>query len=155
MSVRLFSKFIMASIVYFVIGTLWMATHTHLPEPTQTLAAEIYNSSWIHLLVVGWLTLMAIGAVYYLVPTALNEKLFSERLGNIHFWVTNIAMVIGLVLWNVLAYTIDPFLAANQPVPQAMAHAMPLPLLVDLTNYVGWAAQLLFAYNIARTFARK
>jgi len=145
----------MASIIYFVIGSFWMAVHLHLPVPTQTLSSEIYNSSWIHLLVVGWLTLMAIGAVYYLVPTALNRQLFSERLGNLHFWVTNMAMLISLVLWNVLAFTIDPLLAASQPVPQAMAHSMPLPLLVDLTNYVGWAVQLVFAYNIARTFTRK
>jgi len=151
MSKRLMTHFVAASIVYYVIGTFWMAAHRSLPSPTQDLSHEIFTGSWNHLLLVGWLSLAAIGVIYYVVPTATNKQLYSERLGNVHFWLTNILMVLVFILENYLAFAIDPLLAAKMSIPQIMMQIMPLPIVVDILTYAAWIVQFVFVYNIART----
>lgn len=154
MSVRLLSRFVAASIVYGLVGLFWMATHRYLPEPTQALPAEIWGSLWGHVLLIGWLSFVAMGVIYYLIPTALNKKLYSERLGQVHFWLSNVTVILTVILEGYLVFAIDPLFAAGLPVPDIFARVMPLPIVVDVVGWVGWAVQLLFAYNIARTFTR-
>jgi cbb3-type cytochrome oxidase subunit 1 len=151
----LLSKFVIAGMFYFLVGTFWMATHRSLPAPTQTFARTIFSTTWVHLLTVGWLSLLGMGVIYYLVPSATGKQLFSERLGNIHFWATNAALVLSFIVANVLAFSIDPLLARQVPIPQAILQVMPLPIIFDILNYFGWAVQLLFVYNIGRTLAKK
>lgn len=53
----------------------WLATEPRSPD------------GWfrIHLLVLGWATMIAMGAVYQLINVVLQTKLHSERLGFIHY----------------------------------------------------------------------
>jgi cytochrome c oxidase cbb3-type subunit 1 len=151
----LLKRFAVASIIYYLIGTFWMATHRYLPAPTQGPLPDIYSGLWIHLLTVGWLSLLAIGVIYYLLPTALNKRLFSERLGNVHFWLTNIFLILYFITGIVMVFSLEPLLLAKIAFPEAMRKIMPLPIILDLVGWIGWAVQLLFAYNIARTLASK
>jgi len=56
-----------------------------------------------HLLVLGWLATLAMGAMYQLVPVALETRLYSERLAKIQFALHVIGFV-GMVwtfwIWN-------------------------------------------------------
>ncbi len=67
-----------------------------------------YPTGWAkaHLHVLGWATMIAMGAVYQLVPVVLqNHKLFSERLGYIQYGVFTLGfagLVIGLQQMNVV-----------------------------------------------------
>lgn len=155
MSVRLLSRFTAAAIVYGIVGLFWMSTHRYLPAPTQVLPLEIWNSLWVHVLTIGWLSFVAMGVIYYLVPTALNRQLHSERLGQIHFWLTNVTFLLLFLLEGYLVFAIDPLFAAGLPLPEIFARVMPLPIVVDIVGWAGWAVQLLFAYNMARTFTKK
>ena len=84
-----------------------------------------------HLFVLGWLGSIVMGAMYQLVPVALETKLFSERLAKIHF-AFHLAGFVGMVaafsVWNL------QFVALFGSV---------------LAVGVG-----LFVYNLARTLAR-
>lgn len=58
-----------------------------------------YPSGWsrAHLFVLGWATMIAMGAVYQLVPVVLqNKKIFSEPLGYIQYVVFTVGIV-GLI----------------------------------------------------------
>lgn len=80
---RLPFTFIVTGMVSFILFHLlsildfsgWLMTEPRSPE------------GWfrIHLLVLGWATMIAMGAVYQLINVVLQTKLHSERLGFIHY----------------------------------------------------------------------
>jgi len=72
----------------------------------DVLATYHYNQTVIaltHLLVLGFIGSVVMGAMYQLVPVALETKLFSERLAKVQF-VLHVAGFVGMVLmfrvWN-------------------------------------------------------
>ena len=100
----------------------------------QILTVYHYNPPAIaatHLFVLGWICSIVMGAMYQLVPVALETKLYSERLAKIQF-AFHVAGFAGMVLafrvWNL--------------------------------KFAGWfgaaftVGVILFIYNIARTLAR-
>jgi hypothetical protein len=81
-------------------GLVWLVASPHL------LAAYHYNQNIIaatHLFVLGWISSVVIGAMYQLVPVALETKLYSERLARWQF-VLHCVGFIGMVwmfhVWN-------------------------------------------------------
>ena len=43
----------------------------------------------------GWVTLISMGSMYYLIPRLFNRELYSLKLVEVHFW----AATIGIVLY--------------------------------------------------------
>lgn len=87
-SVRLPLAFVLMGISALTIGVTWLATSIPL------LGTYHYNQFAIaatHLLVLGWICSVVMGAMYQLVPVALETKLFSERLA----WVQLLCHAIG------------------------------------------------------------
>jgi cbb3-type cytochrome oxidase subunit 1 len=84
-----------------------------------------------HLTALGWLTMIAMGALYQFVPVVLDVPIFSERLGKVQFYLY-LAGVLGL------AYEIGA--------GRLQTVAWPAGLLVLAIG--------LFLYNMARTLAR-
>jgi cbb3-type cytochrome oxidase subunit 1 len=106
--------------------------------------ASVYASSFLerafltphllavtHLAALGWLTMVAMGALYQFVPVVLDVGTFSERLGKLQFYVY-LAGVLGLI-WDMGAGRLQTV-------------AWPAGLLVLAVG--------LFLYNMARTLAR-
>jgi hypothetical protein len=57
----------------------------------------------MHLFILGFATMLAMGAVYQLVPVVINEKLYSIRLGIIHYFLFttgSIGLLIGFFQFN-------------------------------------------------------
>lgn len=57
----------------------------------------------MHLFILGFTTMLAMGAVYQLVPVVINEKLYSIRLGIIHYFLFttgSIGLLIGFFQFN-------------------------------------------------------
>ncbi len=84
-----------------------------------------------HLAALGWLTMIAMGALYQFVPVVLDVPIFSERLGKVQFYLY-LAGVLGL------AYEMGS--------GRLQTVAWPAGLLVLAIG--------LFLYNMARTLAR-
>ncbi len=83
-----------------------------------------------HLTALGWLTMVAMGALYQFVPVVLDVPIFSERLGKVNFYV---------YLAGVLCLTYE------MGTDRMQAVAWPAALLVLAIG--------LFLYNMARTLA--
>ena len=74
--------FILTGMLALCVGTMWLVL-----QP-QLLATYHYNQYVIavtHLFVLGWICSVVMGAMYQLVPVALETKLCSERLASWHF----------------------------------------------------------------------
>ena len=99
-SISLPLSFILTGLAALVAGFAWLVA-----EPTL-LTTYHYNQNIIaltHLLVLGWICSVVMGAMYQLVPVALETKLYSERLAKWQFALHVIGFV-GMVwmfkTWN-------------------------------------------------------
>lgn len=57
----------------------------------------------MHLFILGFATMLAMGAVYQLVPVVINEKLYSTKLGVVHYFLYtagSIGLLIGFFQFN-------------------------------------------------------
>ena len=99
-SITLPLRFVVTGLFSLIVGVGWLVARPDL------LAAYHYNQYIIaltHLFVLGWLSSVVMGAMYQLVPVALETKLYSERLAKWQF-VIHLIGVIGMVamfnVWN-------------------------------------------------------
>jgi hypothetical protein len=101
------------------------------PEMLATYHYSQYVIAATHLFVLGWICTIVMGAMYQLVPVALETKLYSERLAAVQF-LFHLVGFVGMVwmFWTWNMKQVGHFGAV-------------------LTVGVG-----LFAYNIARTLLR-
>lgn len=127
-SVRLPLAFMLMGLIALGIGLGWF-----IANPTL-LSTYHYHPSAIaatHLFVLGWICSIVMGAMYQLVPVALETKLFSERLAKVQFFCHAIGFA-GMV-WMFRSWNM-----------KAVGH-FGLVLALGVT---------LFVYNIVRTLAR-
>lgn len=127
-SIRLPLQFMVVGLLALLTGAVWLLAQSDI------LAVSRYTPDTVavtHLFVLGWLCSVVMGAVYQLVPVALETKLHSERLAHWHF-VFHVVGFVGMVLmfrtWN-----------------------------MKLVGYFGTLLTFgvaLFAYNVARTLLR-
>ncbi len=92
-SFRMVSKYFITSIVFFILLNILLVLeynniHGHYFQPILL--------ALVHITTLGWITMIIFGAMFQLVPVVLEVKLFSEKLGEIQFWIY-LAGVIGLV----------------------------------------------------------
>jgi hypothetical protein len=127
-SVALPLRFILTGLVALLAGGVWLAARPIV------LAGYHYSPEVIavtHLLVLGWVASVIMGAMYQLVPVALESKLHNERLARWHY-VLHLIGFVGMVamfsLWNM----------------KQVGHF----------GSVLAAGAGLFLYNLARTLAR-
>jgi hypothetical protein len=99
-SVSLPLRFILAGLVALYAGVVALIARPDI------LAAYHYNQHVLavtHLFVLGWICSIVMGAMYQLVPVALETRLFSERLAKWHF-VLHLIGFLGMVwmfwVWN-------------------------------------------------------
>jgi hypothetical protein len=93
-------RFILAGLTSLIVGVTWLVTQPSL------LTTYHYNQNIIaltHLVVLGWICSVVMGAMYQLVPVALETKLYSERLAKWQFafhLVGFVGMVWMFETWN-------------------------------------------------------
>jgi len=99
-SIKLPLAFILTGLAALFIGVAWLIARPMI------LATYHYNQFVIaatHLFVLGWICSVVMGAMYQLVPVALETKLHSERLAKIHL-AFHVVGFIGMVWmfheWN-------------------------------------------------------
>lgn len=121
--------FILASILYLVLGTLLGTLFFFLPA---LLALKPVHA---HLNLLGFLSMMVYGVLYHVLPRFLARPLYSERLAWFHVIAGNITFVLLLGLMA---------LGYGGGIPEALAWAK----WAALSH---WLTLLAFAYNILQT----
>lgn len=127
-SVRLPLAFILTGLTALCVGVSWLIAS---PPVLSTYHYSPFAIAATHLFVLGWICSVVMGAMYQLVPVALETKLHSQRLAQVHFLCHAIGFV-GMV-WM--------FRASNMKQVGHFGSVMALG--------VG-----LFVYNIARTLLK-
>jgi cbb3-type cytochrome oxidase subunit 1 len=149
------ARFIEISLVYFIIGIIWMGIGSFFfPQPVSPFASEVYMTAFVHVMVLGWASFALMGILYHFVPKMRGkEEVHSQRLASVHFWVTNILFPIAVVLVTYASFVIDSFMASG--VSEAAVEEIPAVSSLIMTFMVlviiALGAQLAFVYNIYKT----
>lgn len=150
---QLFGKrFILISLIYFIIGTTWMGPiGTIIPGPSG-VAGDVYDTAHFHVVFVGFIAFFILGSLYYIVPRLGGKDMYSRRLTTIHFWGSNILFPIAVILFAWIAFAYEAVLNS----PTFSVAAMPSALisiyfLVLIIMFVGIGLQGVMAYNVFMT----
>lgn len=84
-SLRLPAQFMVAGLLAF--STLAAFLAVRFPQVSQSYLPSPERLTVVHLIVLGWGTMVAMGALYQMVPVMLTIRLHSERIGHWQFWL--------------------------------------------------------------------
>ncbi len=150
-------RFLMISLAFYA-----MSTFEGPLMSIRTVNALSHYTDWtvghVHSGALGWVAMVAIGAIYHMVPRLCNTRLYSTDLVNVHFWMATIGTVIYIsamwvsgimqgMMWRAyddqgaLAYTFVESVAAMHPYYAMRA-------LGGLLFFLGAAVML---YNVVMT----
>ncbi|MBT4394502.1 MAG: cytochrome-c oxidase, cbb3-type subunit I, partial [Acidiferrobacteraceae bacterium] len=86
-------KFLVVSISFY-----GMATFEGPMMAIKTVNALSHYTDWtighVHSGALGWVGMISIGAMYFLIPRLFGREIYSKRLIEIHFWVATIGIVL-------------------------------------------------------------
>lgn len=145
-------RFILISIFYFIVGTLWMGPMGFLIPGPSGNAGTFYDTGRLHVVFVGFVAFLLIGGAYYLVPRIGGKQIYSKRLANIHFWMTNIlfpftvVLIVSLTVYYQNVLNSPTFSFSNMPTVILMWE-----LVVIIIMFIGIGAQGVLAFNIYKT----
>ncbi|RFB18278.1 hypothetical protein DZB84_05025 [Bacillus sp. HNG] len=86
--IRLPLSFIIFSVVALVTSQVILLFNGHVVIDGNFRTFPLLSSA--HLLILGWALMVAMGAMYQLVPVAFLTPIWSEKFGFVQFWVTAI-----------------------------------------------------------------
>jgi hypothetical protein len=99
-AIRLPLAFMIAGLLALLSGVIWLVAR---PDLLATYHYNQYVIAATHLFVLGWICSIVMGAMYQLVPVALETKLYSERLAKWQF-AFHVVGFVGMVwmfnAWN-------------------------------------------------------
>lgn len=124
-------RFLIVSLAFYA-----MSTFEGPIMAIKTVNALSHYTDWtighVHSGALGWVLMVAVGALYHMIPRLWNTEMYSTKLVNVHFWLTTIGTVIYIVamwvsgimqglMWNAydnygtLSYTFAETVAAMHP----------------------------------------
>jgi cytochrome c oxidase cbb3-type subunit I len=91
---------------FFVLGITFYGLQT-VQGPTQGLRVVsqlIHYTDWVpghvHMGTMGWVTLVIVGSVYYVIPKIYGTEIYSVKLANVHFWLALVGQLIfSITMW--------------------------------------------------------
>ncbi|MBI4843852.1 MAG: cbb3-type cytochrome c oxidase subunit I [Nitrospirae bacterium] len=119
------------SVIYFVAGAaLGMLM---LVSPGET---GVYRDIHVHFNLLGFMSMMIYGVGYHILPKFSGVNIYSVKIMNLQFWLSNIGLIGMAVSW--------PMTIVNY------AAGIAGPLLI-LSAALSLTAAILFAFNILKT----
>ena len=98
---RLTIMFIKSSLIYFAIAALVGLEITFMPNHLGALMPM-----HAHLMLLGWITMMIYGVGYHILPRFSASPLYSDKLANVQFYLSNIGLI-GMAISFVLRNYMD------------------------------------------------
>ncbi|MEE9446338.1 MAG: cytochrome-c oxidase, cbb3-type subunit I [Arenicellales bacterium] len=92
-------KFLVVSVSFY-----GMSTFEGPMMAIKTVNALSHYTDWtighVHSGALGWVGMISIGALYYLIPRLYNTKLYSIKLAEVHFWLATLGVVLYITaMW--------------------------------------------------------
>jgi cytochrome c oxidase cbb3-type subunit I/II len=115
----------------------------------------------VHIAAMGWNGGLIFGMFYWLIPKLFKTKLFSEKLANIHFWVSTLAILLyaiplywsAVTQWLMLReYTPEGFLAYPNFM-ETLTQILPMYSIRIIGGILFMVGFIIMMYNLFKTMA--
>jgi cytochrome c oxidase cbb3-type subunit 1 len=144
-------KFLMAGTVFYVL-TCFQGPSQALRHLNQITSKTDWVPGHAHMAVFGAFSFFAISGIYYALPRILKTKLYSNVLGEWHFWLSFIGFFgFAISLWTG-GFT-QGLQLSNPMIPfiDAVRYMKPYYIVRLFSSVLIVLGQIFFAYNIFRT----
>ena len=150
-------KFIVAAVLFFAWGVIQGALQAQGPihEFLEQGPAGIIVGAHVHVNLLGWVSLMLVALVYYLVPILTNKSIAAPRLIDWIFWVFVVALTLQSVLMITVGIVAGNAFVAGTVGPQLEAIMTPYMIPIGILSIICGIVWLAFVIQILVTIGRK
>jgi cytochrome c oxidase cbb3-type subunit 1 len=153
-------KFLVTSLSFY-----GMSTFEGPMMSIKTVNALSHYTDWtighVHSGALGWVAMVSIGAMYYLIPRLFGRKeMHSVSLINVHFWVSTIGVVLYIsALWiagvmqGLMWRAVNSDGTLTYSFAEAVKATYPYHMVRLLGGFIFFAGMLIMAYNVWKTIA--
>jgi len=152
-------KFLVVSISFY-----GMATFEGPMMAIKTVNALSHYTDWtighVHSGALGWVGMISIGAMYFLIPRLFGREIYSKRLIEIHFWVATIGIVLYIssmwisgIMQGLMWRAVNPDGTLTYSFVESVQAMHPYYIIRLLGGVLYLSGMLIMAYNIFRTIA--
>jgi len=115
----------------------------------------------VHIAAMGWNGGLVFGMLYWLIPKLFRTKLFSEKLANIHFWVSTLAILLYAIplYWAAITqwlmwreYTPEGFLAYPNFL-ETLTQILPMYTIRVVGGVLFMVGFIIMMFNLFKTMA--
>ena len=106
----------------------------------------------------GWVGMVAAGALYHLVPRLWNTEIYSSKLVNWHFWLATIGIVIYIVaMWisgimqGLMWRDYDEFGTLTYTFAESVAAMHPYYVMRTVGGFIYTVGVVVMLYNVVMT----
>ena len=150
-------KFLVVSVSFY-----GMSTFEGPMMSIKTVNALSHYTDWtighVHSGALGWVAMVSIGSMYYLIPRLFNRELYSVRLVETHFWISTIGIVLYItsmwiagVMQGLMWRAVNPDGTLTYSFVESVEAMHPFYIVRTLGGVVFFAGMVVMAYNLWRT----
>ncbi|MDH5546737.1 MAG: cytochrome-c oxidase, cbb3-type subunit I [Gammaproteobacteria bacterium] len=150
-------RFLIMSLAFYV-----MSTFEGPVMSLKTVNALSHYTDWtighVHSGALGWVGMVAAGALYHLVTRLWNREMYSTQLVNLHFWMATIGIVIYIVaMWisgimqGLMWRDYDEFGTLTYTFAETVAAMHPYYVMRTVGGFIYFLGTVVMLYNVVMT----
>jgi cytochrome c oxidase cbb3-type subunit I len=150
-------KFLIVSVSFY-----GMSTFEGPMMSIKTVNALSHYTDWtighVHSGALGWVAMVSIGAIYFLIPKLFGRKIYSTGLIELHFWISTIGIVLYIssmwiagVMQGLMWRAVNPDGTLTYSFVESVQAMIPFYIVRFLGGVFFLAGMLVMAYNVGRS----
>jgi cytochrome c oxidase cbb3-type subunit I len=150
-------KFLIVSVSFY-----GMSTFEGPMMSIKTVNALSHYTDWtighVHSGALGWVGMISIGAMYFLIPRLFGRQIYSLKLIETHFWIATIGIVLYIssmwiagVMQGLMWRAVNPDGTLTYSFVESVAAMHPFYIVRTLGGVFYLSGMLLMAYNLWKT----
>jgi len=152
-------KFLIVSLSFY-----GMSTFEGPMMSIKTVNALSHYTDWtighVHSGALGWVAMISIGSMYFVIPRLFGRELYSLKLVETHFWIATIGIVLYIasmwisgILQGLMWRAVNPDGTLTYSFVESVAAMHPFYVVRTLGGVFFLAGMLLMAWNLWKTIA--
>jgi cytochrome c oxidase cbb3-type subunit 1 len=152
-------KFLVVSVSFY-----GMSTFEGPMMSIKTVNALSHYTDWtighVHSGALGWVAMVSIGAMYFLIPRLFGRALYSVKLVDTHFWIATVGIVLYIsamwisgVMQGLMWRAVNPDGTLTYSFVESVEAMHPFYIVRFLGGVFFLGGMLIMAYNLLRTIA--
>jgi cytochrome c oxidase cbb3-type subunit 1 len=130
----------------------------------KTVNALSHDTDWVighvHSGTLGWVSMISIGAMYYMIPRLFGRKIYSTRLIEVHFWIATVGIILYItsmwvsgVMQGLMWRAVNPDGTLTYSFVETVQAMHPFYIVRLLGGVFFLTGMFVMAYNMVKTIA--